>query len=229
MRRKIFSIEHHGINVIPDADRRGTPFELFWVWLSANLVFTYIVSGSLLLGFGIGFWAALGAIFIGNLFYALVGVGAIPGPRSGTATLVVSRSAFGVFGNVPAAVLSWLTVVGWEAVNIVIGTFALSRLMAEAHFPINVVTKAICMILVMMVTFTVAVWGHETIVVLQRYFAIALGLGTIPLAVFVLPHLRLSLAPAPPAGTTPFGAWLLALLVVAASPLSWVNYPADYS
>src|SRR5205807_1596257 len=107
-----------------DADRRGRPFDLFWIWFGANVIFTYVIDGALIVGFGLGFWAALTVAVVGNLFYVLVGLTSIPGARAGTATLVVSRSAFGVFGNLPAAFLSWLTAVGWEAVNIVIGALS---------------------------------------------------------------------------------------------------------
>ena len=68
---------------------------------------------------------------VGNLFYVLVGLCSIPGARAGTATLVVSRSAFGPLGNIPAAFLSWLTAVGWEAVNIVIGALSLYEIFQE--------------------------------------------------------------------------------------------------
>jgi nucleobase:cation symporter-1, NCS1 family len=224
-----FSVEQHGVDVIPDAERHGKPTELFWVWLGANVIFTYIIDGAIILGFGLSFWPAVAAIVIGNLFAILVGLGAVAGPRAGTATLVISRSAFGVLGNVPAALLSWITVVGWEAVNLVIATFALYQLAVQVHLPAGNVTKAVCLALIMVVTFAVAVWGHQTIVILQRWFSVALGVGTLVLAIYVLPKLHLHFATAPLAAKNSFSSWLLALLVIAAGALSWVNYPADYS
>ncbi|MGH3277039.1 MAG: purine-cytosine permease family protein, partial [Streptosporangiaceae bacterium] len=218
-----------GVNVIPDAERHGKPTELFWVWLGANVIFTFIIDGAIILGFGLSFWPAVLAIVIGNLLVVLVGLGAIAGPRAGTATLVISRSAFGVLGNIPAAILSWLTVVGWEAVNLVIATFALYQLAIRVHLPAGNVTKAVCLALIMVVTFVVAVWGHQTIVVLQRWFSVALGLGTVVLAFYVFPKMHLHFATAPLAAKTSFSSWLLALLVIAAGSFSWVNYPADYS
>jgi NCS1 nucleoside transporter family len=224
-----FSVEQHGVDLIPDAERHGKPFELFWVWLGANVIFTYVIDGAIILGFGLSFWPAVLAIVVGNLFLVLVGLGAISGPRTGTATLLVSRSAFGVLGNIPAALMSWITVVGWEAVNLVIATFALYQLAGQVHLPTGNVTKAACLVLIMLVTFVVAVWGHQTIVVMQRWFSIALGLGTVVLAGFVFPKLHLHFAAAPLAGKTPFSSWLLAVLIIAAGAFSWVNYPADYS
>ena len=224
-----FSVEQRGVDIIPDAERHGRPFELFWIWFGANIIFTYIISGAIIVGFGLSFWPAVLAVVIGNLFLLLVGLGAIPGPRAGTATLVVSRSAFGVFGNTPAATLSWITVVGWEAVNLVIATFALYQLAVTIHIPSGNVTKAACLGLIMLVTFIVAVWGHQTIVVLQRWFSVALGIGTIILAFYVFPKLDLHFKTAPLAAQNHFSSWLLALLIIAAGAFSWVNYPADYT
>src|SRR4051794_14845248 len=122
---RAFEVEQHGIDHIPDSDRRGRPFDLFWIWFGSNVVFTYVIDGALIVGFGLGFWEALAVTLIGNVFWVLVGLCSIPGARAGTATLVVSRSSFGILGNLPGAFLSWLTAVGWEAVNIVIGALSL--------------------------------------------------------------------------------------------------------
>jgi len=226
---RAFSVEEHGIDIIPAGERHGDPRELFWVWLGANLIFTYVITGAIIIGFGLNFWAGLAAVVVGNLFYVLVGIGAISGPVAGTATLTISRSAFGVLGNIPAAFLSWITVVGWEAVNIVIGTLSLFALLQLAGFPDTAVVKALCLAVIMLVTFTVAVWGHATIVTVNRILAILLAVGTVVLAAFVIPQINLNAAVAPLAAETPFAAWLLALLVIAAAPFSWVNYPADYA
>jgi nucleobase:cation symporter-1, NCS1 family len=101
-----FSIEQRGVSIVPDSERHGRPFDLFWVWLGANIIFTFIIDGAIIIGFGLSFWPAVVAIVVGNAFVLLVGFGAIPGPRAGTATLLVSRSAFGIFGNIPAAALT---------------------------------------------------------------------------------------------------------------------------
>jgi hypothetical protein len=50
-----------------------------------------------------------------------------------------------MLGNIPAALLSWITVVGWEAVNLVIATFALYQLAVEVDVPAGNVTRAACL------------------------------------------------------------------------------------
>jgi len=225
---RAFEIEKHGIDHIPESERRGRPLDLFWIWFGANVIFTYIIDGAIIVGFGLGFWAALTVVLIGNLFYILLGLCSIPGARVGTATMVVSRSAFGVLGNAPAAFLSWLTAVGWEAVNIVIGALSLAAIFVEVGSGTGVGWRVLALVLIVLLTFSVAVLGHATIQLLNKFFSYALGIGTVVLGLFVMPKINLDAHPALGAPTER-GAWLLALVVMAAAPLSWVNTGADYS
>ena len=133
----------------------------------------------------------LAVVLLGNLLWLIVGYGGIPGARTGTATMVISRAAFGRQGNVIPSLLSWLTVVGWEAVNLVLGSFALFSLMELLGFPLDTAGKAIALLVVTVLTFGVAILGHATIVSLQRVFTWALALvmlGLIP-QVWVAPPL----------------------------------------
>lgn len=223
-----FEVERHGIDHIPDSERRGRPLDLFWTWCGANVIFTYVIDGAIIVGFGLSFWPALAVILVGNLFYLLVGLCSMPGPRAGTATLAVSRSSFGVLGNLPASVLSWATAVGWEAVNIVIGALSLYQILQQAGGGSGIGWKALSLVLVVCATFGVAVLGHAAITWLNRLFSYVLGLGTLVLGVLVMPHLNLHAAPALGAPTRT-GAFLLALVVMAAAPISWVNSGSDYS
>ena len=225
-----FSVEAHGINTIPLADRHGNARELFFVWAGANTNYIYLILGSLIVSFGLGFWPAVVAIVVAHSFYLLLGAAAIPGPKAGTATLVISRGAFGVRGNRPYAFLSWLTTVGWEAVFIVVATLALVQLAGLAHLS-GLWVKIASLVIIAASTFVVAIFGHATIVVMQRLLTYALGIGMVVLAILVFPkgHLGGFHIQAGAAGT-PAATWILAVeVLVAGSAMSWMNYPADYA
>jgi purine-cytosine permease-like protein len=225
-----FSVETHGVNTIPLADRHGRPRELFFVWAAANTNYVYLILGSLIISFGVGFWPAVVAIVVAHSFYVLLGAAAIPGPKAGTGTMVVSRSAFGTRGNGPYAFLSWLTTVGWEAVFIVVATLALVQLGELAHLS-GLWVKIAALALVASVTFGIAIFGHATIVLVQRILTYALGVGTVLLAVFVLPKSHLGgFSVSAGAASTSTSTWILAVeVLVAGSAMSWMNYPADYA
>jgi nucleobase:cation symporter-1, NCS1 family len=223
-----FKVEQNGINLISKAERKGNVRELFWVWAGANLISTYIITGFLLTTLNLTFGQMLAVNLLGNLLFAIVGYGGIPGARVGTATLVISRAAFGKSGNIVPSLLSWITVVGWEAVNLVIGAFALYSLCDILGLQLAFAGKLIALLLLAAFTFCVAVLGHATIVLLQKIFTWGLAaviLGLIP-QVWSAPAL-------PIPADAPLGATLaqlcIAFTIVAALPISYTNYPADYT
>ena len=100
----------------------------FWVWLT--------ISGSLL-PFGISLWLrSLGLTFAQSLVAAILGmfasagvvaVGAIAGKRSSLPTLVLSRAAFGVYGNLAPAVILVVSRLFWALVLVILGYILIAQ------------------------------------------------------------------------------------------------------
>jgi nucleobase:cation symporter-1, NCS1 family len=100
----------------------------FWVWLP--------ISGSLL-PFGIALWlSSLGLSLVQSITAALLGifvsagvvaVGAIAGKRSSLPTLVLSRAAFGVFGNLAPAGILIISRLFWSLVLVVLGYLLIAQ------------------------------------------------------------------------------------------------------
>lgn len=224
-----WQVEQYGIGLIPDAERKMRPRELFSVWFGANLILTYIIIGSVVWTLGLTFWQALAALAIGNALYVFVGIGGIAGPRAGTATMVISRAVYGIRGNRVASFLGWLTEVGWQAVNLVIGCLATFALLEKLGVDVTGVVKAIVLAVLVAVTYGVAILGHATITYLQKGFTIALGVLLVGAAVQIVPDADPGAAPMHLGASTVFGAFAVAVTIVAAAPVSWANYPADYS
>src|SRR6266540_2140456 len=103
---RTWSIETNGINVVPDAERHGRPSELFWVWFAANISILAVVYGAIIVSFGLNLWQSI----------LLVGFVGVAGKRSGAPTFALSRSPFGMLGNVLPTITSYLSLVGWETV-----------------------------------------------------------------------------------------------------------------
>jgi nucleobase:cation symporter-1, NCS1 family len=223
-----FKVEQNGINLITKVERKGNARELFWVWAGANLISTYIIVGFLLTTLNLTFAQMLFVTLLGNLLFVIVGYGGIPGARVGTATLVISRAAFGKSGNIIPSLLSWITVVGWEAVNLVIGAFALYSLCDILGLELAFTGKMLALVILAAFTFCIAVLGHATIVYLQKIFTWGLALVILGL----IPQVWAAPALAIPADA-PLGATLaqlcIAFTIVAALPISYTNYPADYT
>jgi NCS1 family nucleobase:cation symporter-1 len=228
---QVFSVEQHGLDPIPVNERHGSPRELFWTWLGGAYNYVALAAGALPIIFGLSLWQALLAVVIGNVLGAIVfGFCALHGPRTATATIVNTRAALGHKGNLLAAAISFFSVAGWVAVNSVLAAFALFQLFGVIGITLNDFTKGVLVAVVLVAQMLIAIYGHATVVALERVFAIASGILLTGLLIFVLPQVDWAFpAAAEMAGSTTLGTWLLALGVMFAGPLSWANYASDYS
>jgi NCS1 family nucleobase:cation symporter-1 len=223
-------IEVRGIDVIPEGERHGRPSELFWVWLAANTAFIYIILGGLMILIGLNIWQAVLAVVIGNAFYIFIGLNGTPGPKAGTSTLVISRAQYGIHGNRLSALLSWFNLVAFEAINFAIGAFALFALAEFAGWNLGNAGKALLLGIIVVVTYTIALLGHATIVLFQKVLAYGLGAAAIALFIFVVPDVDWGYSPsAPVGGWAALALWLLGLTIIMSGPLSWCGNPADFT
>jgi purine-cytosine permease-like protein len=227
---RVGHLEVRGVEVIPDGDRHGDPRELFALWLTSNITVLYIVFGGLLIAFGLNLWQAALAIVLGNVAYALLGWAATAGPTAGTATLMVSRAQYGPNGNRLSAFFAWLSLVGFEAINLAFGALALFALADKLGWTVGTGGKVLLLGLNVVVTYTIAVLGHATIVRFQQLFAIALGALVVLLIAFVLGDVNWSYAPKTALhGTAAWVAFSAGLTLILSGPLSWAPAPADYA
>ena len=225
-------IETHGIDYIPDSERHGTARSLFVVWAASNVTYLYIVLGGTLVLLGLDVWQALAVVVAGNLFWALVGWLSISGPSSGTPSEVVTRAMFGVRGNrVFNVVLGWGVGVAYEAINLAIGALAGFALIAQLGGRAGTPVKVLVVLATALVTFTISVYGHATIVRLSGWFTWILLACTLVLGYDVLRHAHWGYqAPAAFAvhGAALWGVAAAGFTIIASSPLSW-GTGADYA
>jgi nucleobase:cation symporter-1, NCS1 family len=108
------------LSQVREADQTQSPFDLFLIFVGANIVATTLqVGASLPPSLGVG--AALGVIGVGGLAgAALVGVLAPIGTRLRVPSIVAARAALGFSGAHALAVLLFVTNFAWIALNNVI-------------------------------------------------------------------------------------------------------------
>lgn len=227
----IFGIEIHGLDPIPVEHRHGEPRELFWTWLGGSFNYIALATGAFTILFGLNIWQAIAAALIGSVLGAIVfGFCGIFGPRTATATIVNTRAAFGLNGNFPAALISWLSASGWVAVNSVLAVFSLVQLAGVVGLGTGIGVQIAAVVIVILAQVGIALFGHATVVASERVFAIVSVILILGVLVFALPKVNWAYPQSTTmAGNTTLGTWLLALSVIFAGPLSWVNYASDYS
>ncbi|MGW0811868.1 purine-cytosine permease family protein [Streptomyces viridiviolaceus] len=223
---QVFQVERHGIDPIPVEERHGGAKDLFWLWFGSNLTFTYVINGALAVAFGLSFWQATAVVVVGGLSFFAISAAGLSGVRTGTATLVVSRAAFGVRGNWPAGMLNWVVSIGYTIVNTVVGVLALEAFFADLGWASKDAGRALALLITLALTFAVALWGHATVQFAERWIAYVLAAGFAVLLVFLLPGAETGTTPAAAPGAS---GWSLAFVVMLAGPFSYVPMPADYT
>lgn len=223
-------VEARGIDQIPPGERHGRPRELFFVWFSSNLAYLYILLGGSLVMLGLSVPQALVVLVAGNLFWVLVGLLAMSGPATGTASAVVMRAFFGVRGNrLVGSGLGWLTAVGYEAINLAITAFAGLALIETLGGDGESGPMRVGVLLVVSVaTFTISIYGHAAIVRTSKVLTVGLALCLLVAGGYVV-------AGSDPGSYTPAGSSsaplavaLIGFTVIASGPLSWLT-GADYA
>ncbi len=222
-------IEANGINVITDAERKGSPRDLFWPWFAANVSVLGLSYGSFVLGFGISFGQALAASLIGIIVsFLLCGFIAVAGKRGSAPTMVLGRAAFGVRGNRLPSVISWVLTVGWETVLIVLATLATATVFERLGWGGGTTTKVIALIVVTALTIFGGVMGFDLIMRMQSVITIVTGVLTIAFIALVADKIHWSAVAAIPSGSAEKFIGALVFMMTGFG-LGWVNAAADYS
>ncbi|MDA8073673.1 MAG: PfkB family carbohydrate kinase [Actinomycetota bacterium] len=223
-------IEQRGIQAVPPDERHGRARSLFPVWFAANLGILGVVFGAILAAMGLDLAQALvTAIAATTVSFLLVGAVSVAGQRAGMPALVLSRRALGRTGNLVAAAVGWVSVLGWEVVTSVIGAWAL---VAAAHAALGVragaAVDAAALGVMIGASLVLGVLGHGAILRFQRLAAVGFGLLTVAVLPVLLVHVDVArLAAGHPASlrTVLVAGGILA----AGTGISWVNLAPDYS
>ena len=222
-------VETNGIEVISDAERKGTPRQLFWPWFAANVSVLGIGYGSFGLGFGVSFWQALIAGVLGIvLSFLLCGFVALAGKRGSAPTMVLSRAPFGVRGNVVPAILSWILTVGWETVLTILATLATATVFDQLGWSGGTATKVVALVVVAGLTILGGVLGFDVIMRMQAVITVVTAALTVGYIVVVWDKIDWHTVSSLPSGSTQSVIGCFTLFLTGFG-VGWVNAAADYS
>jgi NCS1 family nucleobase:cation symporter-1 len=171
----VFGIERRGFDHIPDDERTMTMRQTAYFWVGTNANLYFVAVGVIALEAGLSVWQALVAVMLGTLLFATVGLASIGGVRSGLPTMTFTRAVFGPRGNLPHAVLAWVASVAFESINCIFGVYALLALMSYLGWEHpGDAGRGISTVIVLGASGAIAIYGHATMVFVQRVFAVAL-------------------------------------------------------
>jgi len=221
--------ELNSTNLIAENELLGRARDLFWPWCGANVSLLALSYGSFFLGFGISFWQATFAAIAGTLLsFLLVGFSSLAGKKSNATTMVLSRAAFGVKGNLLPGSLTYMLLVGWETVLISLATLATGTVFERVGNVDRNVAMIIGFVIAVSLTLIGGVLGFSVIMKLQKYLTlitISLTIGYIVLTIDAVNWSALMESPSGPVQSF-VGALIFGITGIG---LGWVNAAADYS
>lgn len=221
---KATSIETNDVAPISAGERHGKAWHLFTVWTTPNLEFATVFVGALAVGFGLNVWQGLLAILVGNALAGIThGILSTWGPEAGLPQMVLSRNAFGKWGNlIPSGLSTLVAGIGWFAVNTVSGTFAL-----QALVPALGVLGSLAIIILLQVG--VAFVGHNLIQKWERYLSYFQAVVWVIVIVVVLSlQGAFEVAPAESAAF-PWAGFTLTAGAAYGYTAGWTAFASDYT
>ena len=225
----IFDLELNGPNVIAETERSGSARSLFWPWAGANVSLLALSYGAFFLGFGVSFRQATYAAIIGTvLSFLVVGISSLAGKKSNAPTMILSRAAFGVKGNIIPGALSYLIFVGWETVLVSLSTLATGTVFTRVGHINHNVALILGFLLAVSITVFGGVLGFSTIMKIQKWLTLITILMTIIYIALTIDNVNWSAVTSIKDGSTQ--AFIGALIFgITGIGLGWVNSAADYS
>ena len=225
----IFELELNGPNLIKDSERSGTARSLFWPWCGANVSLLALSYGAFFLGFGISFVQATYAAIIGTvLSFLVVGVSSLAGKKSNAPTMILSRAAFGIKGNIVPGALSYLVFVGWETVLVSLSTLATGTVFTRLGHINHNLSLIIGFVIAVSLTVFGGVLGFSAIMKIQKWLTLITVVMTVIYIALTLDNVNWSAVSSIKNGTSQgfVGALIFGITGIG---LGWVNSAADYS
>lgn len=229
------AIETAGVEYLPEDARDSGPRNLGAVFLGANLTWTNVVFGAFAVMFGLSFWQTVTAMAVGTALGTLAVLPtALIGPRTGTNMTVSSGAFFDIRGRfigsglalaiALAIALAFAAVTVWTSGDAVVA--AAHRLLGTPDGP---VAHAVAYAVVAALMVTVALYGHATIVAMQKIVVPVVG-GLMVVGLFAYVG---AVDFAAPGGDYALGGfwqtWTLAAVLFAAAPISYGPTIGDYT
>jgi len=206
------------VSLVPESERTQSPFDLFLIFVAANVVATTLQTGAVL-GSKYGGQSAMLVTVAGAAFGALlVALLAPVGAKFGVPSMIAARGPLGFRGAQLVSAVLFLTNFAWIAINNQIAASACAQVVGgPAALPIW--SAALGVLSTAVVAAGPRAVGHA-----DRF-----AVPVMAIAGAVLTYVAINMAPPPPGAAASRSDLLWGLDVVIGYQVSWLLMFADYS
>lgn len=215
-------IEWTGLSPVEAKDRHGKTWHVGGLWFAAQLVPTALFLGVLggPSGLGLSYWAAFGAIILGNVLGALGPAAmSLTGPKTGLPLLAQARIPFGR-GTGVVGILAAFTSVAFIALGAIFGAEAL-----QVAFGLN---QTVAVLLVFALEGLVSVAGYRVMHLFERTMAVVVAAGFILITAVVVGNLGAIPVAATTGAATGVGSFFLMAAISFGFSFGWAHNAPDY-
>ena len=227
---QVGTIETHGVDYIPSADRKSHPRNLAWAMFGPQFGFGNMFFGSLVIVFGLGWWSAVTAILVGtHAGLADLRRHGDHGPEVGhqqrdhqRRVLRHHRAATWASALSILIALGFTAILVWTSGQTVMVVF--DRIFGTGTGDTQL---SIYMAFIALAAFAVAIYGHDTIASMFKIISISSFVVCV-LSVIVLSDKFHAVSGGEYALGKFWATWVLGVVVVASLPISWGPFIGDY-
>lgn len=218
-------VEQHGIDIIPDSERHGTPRRLGLLWTGAILNVQMVTYGALLVYLGLNLWQALVAIALGSLAWIFPALASLVGPATGTTTFRAARAPFGVIGARVITFCNFLMQLGYHMLALVLSLLAVKALVGLLGVTIAPPAEIVLILCFAALQAGLPILGYDAIS--RALNALVIPFAVLFVALAWLAGGQFHIAVAAPAPWQVFLAGIA--LSLSAGGLGWSSNAADFS
>jgi purine-cytosine permease-like protein len=224
-------VEHRGVDFIPHEERHSSPRNIFWIFIGANLCVALFVVGWLPVSFGLGWWASLSSVIVGSAIGATILVPvSLLGPLTGTNGPVSSGAYFGVVGRIIGSTIALLVNLGFYALSVWTGgAMVVQGLNKLAGLPADNVVLGISYAAVAVVSSIVAIYGHASMILVERIMIPIMGIVMLAGVYVYAPHFDASAAGGQLLLGSFWPTWLLAVTTATVAVYLYANSICDWT
>lgn len=231
-RERLPRMERHGIEYIPEHERRSKPSNLYILLLGGSMTFGVFIIGWYPIAFGLGWWSAVTAIMVGSTVGAIfLGLSGLMGPHSGTNNPVSSGAYFGVAGRLIGSVLEGTASLAFAAISIWTGGDALASALIKVFGVEDSEAVRLVAYGILSATVTlISVYGHHSMMAALKFVLPTAGLCMVVGMSVYMDEFDASYAgPGDYAFGSHLSTWLVSALLCAATVSSYAAYSGDWT
>jgi len=159
-------VEKKSVERIPEGDRTTGFWALFMLWVGFSISVARLWQGGIITG--AGFWKAILALVIAQIFWVYIAIGAVMGAAEGLPGTMIMRAAFGVRGRVIPSIPLIIGTIGWFGLQLGITASALEILIKSLYGGWNVPIQ-IQFVVWGILMGIVSIYGYKVVMWFQKF------------------------------------------------------------